>query len=334
MPSTFTTRVRLNKQATGENANVWGFVLNTQALDAIDAALDGVVTISAGGSTTLTTANGAADQARNRFINITATTAATITIPPLEKWYLVRNASSSVDHIITNGSSSVTVRSGEVVPVVTDGTSVWKFALRNMEGAKLTGLGAPTANTDAATKQYVDGVAFESIELPGQAGNAGKFVQTDGANASWETIEIADVDGLQAALGARESIADRATAAEFRADSADKHLATNDVWDAAEYVTVTYASTVALDFSTFFNARITLTGNITFNAPTNLKPGQTGFLKITQDPTGSRTASWNSAFKFVNSDKTLSTTANAVDYVSYHVVDSSTVLCVLMRNPG
>lgn len=41
--------------------------------------------------------------------------------------------------------------------------------------------------TEAATKAYVDATAFSS-GLPGQTGNAGKFVTTDGTNASWQEI--------------------------------------------------------------------------------------------------------------------------------------------------
>lgn len=104
MPSAYTPRNRLTKQATGESINLWGIILNA-VLDLIDAAMDGVTTISAPGSTILTTANGAADQARSRVLNITAPTAAQITIPSVEKFYIVRAALADVT--ITNGSSSL-----------------------------------------------------------------------------------------------------------------------------------------------------------------------------------------------------------------------------------
>ena len=185
MPSSYTTRNRLNKQATGEGTNIWGTVLNTGALDLLDFAADGITTISAAGATTLTTANGTTDQARARILNITATTAATVTIPALEKLYLVRNAASNADHVITNGSSSVTIYAGEIVPLITDGTTIWRFDLRNMGGNKLTNLGSPTVNSDAVTKLYADTLAFSAVDLPGQAGNAGLFVTTNGTTASW-----------------------------------------------------------------------------------------------------------------------------------------------------
>ena len=42
MPSTYTTRLRLEKQADGENANT-GHRLNQQVIDMVDEAVGGVV---------------------------------------------------------------------------------------------------------------------------------------------------------------------------------------------------------------------------------------------------------------------------------------------------
>jgi len=187
MPSTFTTRNRLNKQATGENTNTWGALLNAGALDLIDFAADGITTISAAGATTLTTANGTTDQARARILNITASTAATVTIPALEKLYIVRNGATNADHVITNGSSSVTVYANEVVFVITNGTTIWRFDLRNMGGNRLQNLATPTATTDAVNKAYADALAFNAVELPAQgASSVRKAVKSNGTTASWQ----------------------------------------------------------------------------------------------------------------------------------------------------
>lgn len=68
-------------------------------------------------------------------------------------------------------------------------------------GATFTGpviLPAQGANpAEAARKDYADGLVFSS-SLPGQAGNAGKLVTTDGSAASWTAIKT--VSG-QALLG-------------------------------------------------------------------------------------------------------------------------------------
>lgn len=185
MPSSFTARNRLDLQETGENLNTWGDRLNDGAFNPIDFALDGVVNITASGPTTLTTALGAEDQARGRVINVTATGPATITIPSVEKVYLVRAAAAQVT--ITNGSNAVTLHAGAVAWVATDGAALWVARTTDMGGSRLINLGAPSANTDAATKKYVDDQAWgaASGNLPAQSGNAGKALTTDGTTPSW-----------------------------------------------------------------------------------------------------------------------------------------------------
>jgi hypothetical protein len=54
-------------------------------------------------------------------------------------------------------------------------------------GFKLVNVGAPTAGGDAANKTYVDATAFNAA-LPSQTGNAGRYVTTDGTNASWAAV--------------------------------------------------------------------------------------------------------------------------------------------------
>jgi hypothetical protein len=61
--------------------------------------------------------------------------------------------------------------------------------------------------------------------------------------------------------------------------------------------TLTDASTIAWDGSLGVIATVTLGGNRTVGAPSNLKVG-TYVLHVIQDSTGGRTLSWNSAFKW------------------------------------
>ena len=92
------------------------------------------------------------------------------------------------------------------------------------------------------------------------------------------------------------------------------------------YVTLTDAATVAIDLSLSNNYQVTLGGNRTIGAPTNVVAGQSGVIRLVQDATGSRTASWNSVFKFPGGTApTLTTTANAVDLVAYHVESATRI---------
>lgn len=92
------------------------------------------------------------------------------------------------------------------------------------------------------------------------------------------------------------------------------------------YVTLTDAATVAIDLSLGNNFQVTLGGNRTIGAPSNVVAGQSGVIRLVQDATGSRTASWNSAFKFPGGTApTLTTAANSVDLVAYHVESATRI---------
>lgn len=189
MTSTPTTRNRLEKQGLGENLNTWGNHLNLYALDLIDSALDGVTTISSTGAVTLTSVNYAADQSRMRVLNFTGAASSTVTIPSLEKYYIVRAALADV--IVTTGAATTaTVKAGNTSVVWCDGSAVRKGQDADFAGVVLTSIGTPVAATDAANKLYVDNAAWEQDAgiLPGQTGNAGKYLITDGTTPSWSLV--------------------------------------------------------------------------------------------------------------------------------------------------
>jgi hypothetical protein len=108
-----------------------------------------------------------------------------------------------------------------------------------------------------------------------------------------------------------------ATAANYLAGSAANVPITPSVIYAAE-VAVTYGTTTTFDFSTFNNASVSLTGNITTMSVANVTAGKAGTIAFIQDATGSRTTVWNSIFKFQGGTTPgLSTAANAIDVLSY-----------------
>ena len=82
--------------------------------------------------------------------------------------------------------------------------------------------------------------------------------------------------------------------------------------------TLTDGATINWDTSAIQVAQVTLGGNRTFAAPTNLIDGAFYALVIIQDGTGSRTATFNSVFKFAAATApTLTTTANARDILVF-----------------
>lgn len=155
MPSTATTRNRFEKQASGENSNTWGNILNASVFDLIDASADGVESYSLSGSKTLTSTNYAADEARMRVQNITGGTGGTVTIPAVQKNYIFRNASSGAV-VVSNGTNSVSIPAGNVEQIFTDGTNIYRTARLNLGSDLLTTTGTPSASGHLTTKSYVD----------------------------------------------------------------------------------------------------------------------------------------------------------------------------------
>ena len=99
---------------------------------------------------------------------------------------------------------------------------------------------------------------------------------------------------------------------------------------AANITALSDGATITIDMATACHHSVTLGGNRTFAAPSNQVVGQAGSIFITQDGTGSRTASFNSAFKFVGGTApTLTTTAAAVDRIDYIILSSNVIHCAV-----
>ena len=93
---------------------------------------------------------------------------------------------------------------------------------------------------------------------------------------------------------------------------------------------LTDGASIEINMALGLHHSVTLGGNRAFAAPTNQAIGQSGSIFITQDGTGSRTASWNAAFKWAGGTApTLTTTASATDRVDYLIKASNVIHAVV-----
>ncbi len=100
-----------------------------------------------------------------------------------------------------------------------------------------------------------------------------------------------------------------------------------------EITALTDGATITIDMADSNNFSVTLAGNRTFANPSNDTAGQSGSIFITQDGSGSRTASWGTDWDFAGGTApTLTTTAGAVDRVDYVIKDSSNIHAVATLN--
>jgi hypothetical protein len=129
MPSTYTSLLRLTLPADGELIGTWGQVVNNGITTLEETAIAGSSNIvMTDANRTLTTANGATDEARNMVIAFTGTLTAQrdIIVPTSSKIYFVRNATTGGFglNVKTSAGSGVVVPNGSAMLVYCNGTNV------------------------------------------------------------------------------------------------------------------------------------------------------------------------------------------------------------------
>jgi len=141
MPSTFSDRLKLELQASGENAGSWGDKTNNN-LSVLDAFAGGYLSKSVAGSSdvTLTTANASPTaESSNKVIELTGTLSGNITvfIPAKENNYVFFNNTSG-SHTLTiaatgHTANGVAITQGGHAHVYCDGSS--DFNVTNVFGS-------------------------------------------------------------------------------------------------------------------------------------------------------------------------------------------------------
>jgi len=163
MASTYTDRLRLEKQGNGENPNSWGTILNQNVIDLLDDAIAGYAVVSVSGvPLTLSETNGAPDQSRNASLEVAGTLTAnvTITIPAEEKQYFIRNIATGAFSVIvkTAGGTALTLEPNQNILAACDGTNIY------YAGGAITSITSLTVNnlSVVSAANFVNGATFAS----------------------------------------------------------------------------------------------------------------------------------------------------------------------------
>lgn len=203
---------------------------------------------------------------------------------------------------------------------------------QSQNGIYVAATGAWSRSTDAdAWSELVS--AFTFIEQGTVNGDTGWVCAVDAGGTlgttavTWTQFSSAGVPTAGNGLTQTGLVfaIDASAASDIRTGTSTAKVVTpKSLYDASAFMSLTDASTIAVDLATFLNAKVTIGGNRTLGAPSNAKEGQSGVIKVTQDGTGSRTLAYNSAYKFAGGAPTLSTAAGAVDMITYIVDDAAT----------
>ena len=169
MASTFSTDLKLELMATGENAGTWGTKTNTN-LNLIQQAIAGFeqITLSSGGTTALVMSNASLSNARNmiiKFATITAGSSTICTIPDsIEKFYIfdctgVTNPTNLT--IKTASGTGFSPDAQKIYAAYSDGTNLNEVSLDTLGGT----IGTAQIADDAVTNAKVADDAVNTAQL-------------------------------------------------------------------------------------------------------------------------------------------------------------------------
>ena len=239
MASSYSTNLRLELPVDGELSGSWGARINAGITEMIEDALSAETSITTTtGETILTEINGAADTARNVFLDIDGTLVGnvTITIPDLNKFYLVRNATtedftvtikpSSTGALITQGETALVYCAGTTCFVIGPALAGHQFTnleigaasdstlardsagVLSVEGNVLyaaTGLDVPVTDGGTGVSTLTNhgvvlGQAGSAVAVTG-AGTAGEVLTSNGASSDPTFQTMGGLQSLQTFTG-------------------------------------------------------------------------------------------------------------------------------------
>jgi hypothetical protein len=171
MASTYSTDLKLELMATGENAGTWGTKTNTN-LELVQQAIAGYQAIDVASSdVTLAMSNASISNARNMVLNFTGTLSGnrTVNLPDsIEKFYILKDGTTHGGNTLTFKTTSGTgfeLDEGKIHAAYSDGTNVTEVALNTLGGT----IGTASIADDAVTNAKIADSAVDSDQIAADA---------------------------------------------------------------------------------------------------------------------------------------------------------------------
>ena len=188
MASDYSTNLKIELIADGEQAGTWGQTTNTNLGTALEEAIVGygAVTFLSDADLTLTLSNSNATQAaRCLVLNVTSVELGdtrNLEVPTINKPYVVQNNTTGGQSIIvkTSGGSGVTIPNGKSAVVYVDGTNVVSQIthIPTLDVATLTATAA-TLTSSAISGGTIDGITQMDVAGTSGAGAQIKLYEDD-----------------------------------------------------------------------------------------------------------------------------------------------------------
>ena len=301
MASTFSTDLKLELMATGENSGTWGIKTNSN-LNLLQQAIAGFESIAiTSTNTTLVMTDATISDARNAVIKFTGTLAANATVyvdSGIEKTYILENGTSGAYTLALEQVGGASVIFGAA-----DKTS--KLVYLNGTDAVDLGVVNLTAPQTLTNKTLTSPKINEAVEV---TATATELNILDGVTATTAELNYSDIVTLGTTAASKV----------FTADANNLTIVSGAVVNVEDILTD--GATITWDVIDSPVAKVTLGGNRTLSAPSGTTPiaGQFVSLLIIQDGTGGRTVTWNAVYEFAaDTAPTLTATASLGDLFTF-----------------
>ena len=222
MASSYSTNLKIELQATGENSGTWGTITNTNLGTALEQAVVGYGNPSYPSDANLTltyTDTNAAQAARALVLNVTSAVSLTVTrelvVPTIQKQYIVQNNTTGSQSITvkTSAGTGITVPNGRKAHLYVDGTNVilmddfvdinggaidgTTIGASSAAAGTFTTLGATTGNITTVNATTVDTTNIEVTNLKAKDGTAaGSIADSTGVvTLASSVLTTTDING-------------------------------------------------------------------------------------------------------------------------------------------
>jgi len=189
MASSYSTDLKLELMATGENAGTWGTKTNTN-LNLIQQAIAGFQSIDvASTDVTLSMLDASISNARNMVLKFTGTLAGnrTVNLPNgIEKFYILQDATTHGSNSLTFKTTSgtgFTLDEGKMHGGFSDGTNAYEVALNTLGGS----IGSAQIDTNAVINSKIATNAILTANI-----SANQITNAKILDANITTSKIAD----------------------------------------------------------------------------------------------------------------------------------------------
>ena len=250
---------------------------------------------------------------------LTLDSGAAINIEPAVGSAILLDGTISIDAGVVTGATSITSTAfvGDITGDVTGNTSGTAATVTTAAQSNITSLGTLTTLT-------VDNVIINGTTI-GHTSDTdlmtlGSAIVTVAGEVQMTTLDIGGTNVTSTAAELNYSdLATLGTTAASKVFSADANNLTA-ISGAVVLTedTLTFDATQDWDVRASPVAKVTLTANVTFDAPSNPTTGQYIAIVCIQDGTGSRTIAWNAVFEFTgDTAPTATTTASKGDLFTF-----------------